>query len=158
MKKSLKKGMSFGLTSAAITTLGLIVGLNSSTGSKLAVISGILIIAIADAFSDALGVHISEESDETNSAKHVWEATIATFLAKFIFALTFLIPFLFFELNLATIFAVLWGAVLLVMVSYNIGRAENKKVWNIIFEHLFISALVVVASYYSGVLINNFIN
>ncbi|HID20408.1 MAG TPA: hypothetical protein EYP28_05685, partial [Methanophagales archaeon] len=62
MKHSLKIGFSFGLTSAIITTLGLMVGLHSGTHSKLVVIGGVLTIAIADAFSDALGIHISEES------------------------------------------------------------------------------------------------
>ena len=54
MKDSLRTGISFGLTSAVITTLGLMVGLHSGTGSKLVVLGGILTIAIADAFSDAL--------------------------------------------------------------------------------------------------------
>ena len=34
-------GISFGLTSGVITTLGLIVGLRSGTGSRLALIRGI---------------------------------------------------------------------------------------------------------------------
>ncbi|GAI31399.1 unnamed protein product, partial [marine sediment metagenome] len=38
MKHSIKTGFSFGLTSGIITTLGLMVGLHSSTGSKLVVI------------------------------------------------------------------------------------------------------------------------
>ena len=59
MNKFSKKGFSFGLTSAVITTLGLITGLDSSTGSKIVVISGILTIALADAFSDALGMHMA---------------------------------------------------------------------------------------------------
>ena len=54
MKHSLKVGFSFGLTSGIITTLGLMVGLHSGTNSKIAVIGGVLTIAIADAFSDAL--------------------------------------------------------------------------------------------------------
>ena len=73
MKKSIKKGFSFGLTSGIITTLGLIVGLYSITESKLAVIGGILVIAIADAFSDAMGIHVSEESDIRNSKREVWQ-------------------------------------------------------------------------------------
>ena len=52
IKKSLKIGLSFGLTSGVITTLGLLVGLNSSTHSKMVVLGGILVIAIADALSD----------------------------------------------------------------------------------------------------------
>lgn len=55
MKHSLKTGLCFGLTSATITTLGLMVGLHSFSGSKAVIIGGILTIAIADAFSDALG-------------------------------------------------------------------------------------------------------
>ena len=63
--------MSFGLTSGIITTLGLIVGLHSGTHSKLAVIGGILTIAMADAFSDALGIHVSEESEATQWPKYI---------------------------------------------------------------------------------------
>lgn len=122
MKASIKKGLSFGLTSAVITTLGLLVGLNSSTGSKLAIISGILIIALADAFSDALGIHVSEESNEGNTSRHVWEATIVTFLSKLIFALTFIIPFLFFNLVVSTFVSIAWGMFLLVFLSYKIGK------------------------------------
>jgi len=66
MKSSLKTGLSFGLTSAIITTLGLMVGLHSGTHSRLAVIGGVLTIAIADAFSDAMGIHISEEAENVH--------------------------------------------------------------------------------------------
>lgn len=157
MKTSIKKGLSFGLTSAVITTLGLLVGLNSSTGSKLAIISGILIIAIADAFSDALGIHVSEESNEGNNQRHVWEATIVTFLAKLIFALTFIIPFLFFDLNISTIVAIIWGMLLLIILSYKVGKKDKKIPWEVILEHLTIAVVVVLVSYYLGALINNLV-
>ena len=52
MKRSLKSGFGFGITSGIVTTLGLIVGLSSGTHSELAVIGGILSIAIADGLSD----------------------------------------------------------------------------------------------------------
>ncbi|KKK69804.1 hypothetical protein LCGC14_2930360, partial [marine sediment metagenome] len=52
MKHTIKTGFSFGLTSGIITTLGLMVGLSSGTKSRLAVIGGVLIIAIADSLSD----------------------------------------------------------------------------------------------------------
>ena len=74
MKSSTKVGVSFGLTSAIITTLGLFIGLSAATGDKLIVIGGILTIAIADAFSDALGIHISEESDKKNKKKTYLES------------------------------------------------------------------------------------
>ena len=98
-KESLRTGFCFGLTSGIITTLGLMVGLNSGTGSKLAVIGGILTIAVADAFSDALGIHISEESENAHSTREVWESTVFTFASKFLVAMTFIVPVLLFDLR-----------------------------------------------------------
>jgi hypothetical protein len=54
------------ITSGVITTLGLIVGLNSGTASKEIIIAGVLTIAIADSLSDALGMHISQEAEIGN--------------------------------------------------------------------------------------------
>ena len=50
MKRSIRKGLGFGLNSGVITTLGMMVGLSASTQSRIAVIGGIIAIAIADAF------------------------------------------------------------------------------------------------------------
>ena len=76
MKDSLRTGISFGLTSAVITTLGLMVGLHSGTHSRIVVLAGILTIGVADAFSDALGIHISEEAENIHSAKEIWGAPL----------------------------------------------------------------------------------
>jgi len=70
-KHPFKIGFSFGLTSGVITALGLMVGLNAGTHSRLAVIGGILTLAIADSFSDALGIHFSEEFPKRKSGKRL---------------------------------------------------------------------------------------
>jgi hypothetical protein len=103
MRHSLKIGLIFGLTSGIITTIGLIVGLHAGTHSRLVVIGGVLTIAIADAFSDALGIHVSEESENRHINKEIWESTLSTFIAKFVFASTFIAPLLLFELATAII-------------------------------------------------------
>ncbi|MBL7158148.1 MAG: hypothetical protein ISS91_01395 [Candidatus Omnitrophica bacterium] len=146
----LKVGFSFGLTSGIITTLGLMVGLNAGTHSKLVVIGGILTIAIADAFSDALAIHISEESENRHTAKQVWVATVATFLAKFIFAITFLIPVLFFELSRAIIISIIWGLSALSVFSYRMAREQYKDPLKVMGEHLGIAIIVIIATYYVG--------
>ena len=76
MKDWLRTGISFGLTSAVISTLGLMVGLHSGTGSKKVILAGVITIAIADAFSDALGIHVSEESENVHTNRQIWGATI----------------------------------------------------------------------------------
>jgi len=153
MKHSLKTGFSFGLTSGIITTLGLMVGLHSGTHSRPAVIGGVLIIAIADAFSDALGIHISEESESKHSKKEIWESTIFTFLAKFIFASTFVIPILLFPLTTAVIISVIYGLLLLSLFSFYLAKTQGQKTWLVISEHLVIALIVIIITHYIGDLI-----
>ncbi len=150
MRNSIRVGFSFGVTSGIITTLGLMIGLNSGTHSRLAVIGGILTIAIADAFSDALGIHISEESKNQHTSKQVWAATISTFITKFIFASFFILPILFLELSLAIKVSVAWGLLILSFLSYKISQAQGIKPWKVIGEHLLIAILVMVITHNVG--------
>ena len=93
MKNHFNIGIGFGLASGVITTLGLMIGLYASSYSKGYVLGGILTIAIADAFSDAAGIHFSEESKGRGEVltKDIWLATIVTFFSKFFIALSFMI-------------------------------------------------------------------
>jgi len=150
LKHSLKVGFSFGLTSGIITTLGLMVGLHSGTHSRLAVLGGILTIAIADAFSDALGIHITEESENIHTQKEIWEATISTFLSKFLFALTFVIPVLLFELGTAIMVSIIWGLSILCVLSFNMGKKQQGKTWVVVAEHLFIALMVIIITHFVG--------
>ena len=155
MKHSLKTGFSFGSSSGIITTLGLMVGLHAGTQSKLAVMGGILTIAIADAFSDALGIHISEEAENKHTTKEIWESTAATFLSKFVFAITFLVPVLGLELPTAIVVSVAWGLSLLGLFSFYIAKAQNAKPWRIIAEHLIIAWVVIAITHYVGLWIKS---
>ena len=112
MKPSYKTGLSFGLTSGVITTLGLMVGLHSGTHSRAVVIGGILTIAIADGMSDALGMHIAEESKNHGVVSEIWESAIATFASKFLIAMTFVVPLLLLPLEPAMMVSVVCDGVL----------------------------------------------
>ena len=129
------------------------VGLHSGTHSKLVVIGGILIIAVADAFSDALGIHISEESENKHTTMEIWEATLATFFSKFIFALTFIVPLLLFPLSTAVIVNVLYGLTLLCLFSFYMAKGQGEKPWKVVGEHLLIAVMVVIATHYVGDLV-----
>jgi len=150
MKHSIKMGFSFGLTSGIITTLGLMVGLYSGTHLKLVVIGGILTIAIADAFSDALGIHVSEESENKHTTKEIWQSTFSTFLSKLVFALMFIIPILLFQLKAAIIINVIWGLSVLGIFSFYLAKKQKLKRWKVITEHLVIALVVIFLTYYIG--------
>ncbi|PKN70366.1 MAG: hypothetical protein CVU54_05810 [Deltaproteobacteria bacterium HGW-Deltaproteobacteria-12] len=150
MQDSLRTGICFGLTSAVITTLGLMIGLHSGTGSKMVVLGGILTIAIADAFSDALGIHVSEESENIHTTKQIWISTIATFMAKFIFALTFIIPVIFLPLLTAIIVSLVWGLSILTVLSYIIAKAQDERPWKVVGEHVLIAVVVIAITHVVG--------
>jgi vacuolar iron transporter family protein len=147
-------GLSFGLTSGIITTLGLIVGLNSGTHSKLAVLGGILTIAIADSFSDALGIHVSQESQVKNSSKSVWISTFSTFFAKVFFALSFAVPVIIFELSTAITISLVWGFSILFIFSFYLAKKHKGNPWMSAFEHVLVGTLVVIVTHFAGQLIN----
>lgn len=150
MKHSLKTGLYFGMTSGIITTLGLMVGLHSGTHSRLVVLGGILTIAIADAFSDALGIHISEEAENRHSSGEIWASTLSTFVSKFAFALTFIIPVLLFDLSTAILVSIVWGLSMLSILSVKIAKDQKTSTWKVVGEHLIIALLVITITHYVG--------
>lgn len=163
MNHSILTGFSFGSTSGVITTLGLMIGLHSGTHSKLAVLGGILTIAVADAFSDALGIHVSEEFENTHSAGEIWMSTISTFIAKFLVALTFVVPILLWPLTdmitiplfgiqvpLALTVAVLWGLFLITAMSIKMARQQGGSIRNVVLEHVVIVIMVITITHYVG--------
>lgn len=153
MNHSLKTGFSFGLTSGIITTVGLISGLHSGTGSKPIIIGGILTIAIADAFSDALGIHISEESEIKHNPREIWTATLSTFISKFFFSSSFLIPVILLPLNSAFIVSIFWGVLLILIFSYILAKQQKENPAKVIGEHILIVIIVLVLTHYIGELI-----
>ncbi|MFH1722591.1 MAG: VIT1/CCC1 transporter family protein [Candidatus Altiarchaeota archaeon] len=154
MNHSVKTGICFGLTSGIITTLGLMVGLNSGTHSKLVVLGGILTIAIADAFSDALGIHISEESENKHTPREIWMSTFSTFFSKFLFALTFVVPVIFLELSAAIVVSIAWGLLVLGILSFYLAREQGKRPLNVVGEHITIALVVIASTHLVGGLIS----
>ena len=150
MKSSFKTGLSFGLTSGVITTLGLMVGLHAGTHSRTVVVGGIVTIAIADAMSDALGIHVSEESKNSGPTRQIWEATVATFVAKFVIAMTFVAPVVTRPLDQAIVISVIWGLLLLAVLSFFVARAQAIPPWKVIGEHLLIALCVVIITHAVG--------
>ena len=150
-----RTGLFFGATSGVITTIGLIVGLNAGTRSVTAVLGGIFVIAFAYAMSDALGIHLAEEADPKTTTNHIWSATVSTFIAKFIFAISFAVPLLLLPLEAAVIASVVWGMLVIIVLSFFIAQMQRASPIAIIAEHVGIASLVVVLSHLIGVWVRN---
>lgn len=151
-------GVSFGVTSGVITALGMVVGLNEATSSRLAVLAGIAVMAVADGLADAAGFHIVEEAEiEYGKVKHttkeVWMTTLFTFFAVSGFILTFAVPILLFSLKNAIFVDIAWGLLLLILLNYYIARVKREDPFRLIFGHVLLALFVVIVSYALGNLI-----
>lgn len=156
MRSATQTGIHFGLTSGVITTLGLIVGLHSGTHSTLAVVGGILTIAIADSMSDALGIHISKEGETDTPTKDVWLATFSTLITKMGMAISFMVPILLLELTQAIAVAIAWGMLVLSILSYFLAKSQDEKPLRVIAEHLTIAILVIITTHFVGDLVSHY--
>ncbi len=140
---------SFGLTSALITNLALITGLDSTANAKLSILGAILVIAVADNISDSLGIHIYQES-ECLETKEIWFSTSTNFLTRILVSLTFIILMLLLPINAAVVFSVIWGLLLLAMMSYIIAKDRHINPYFAMFEHIGIAIIVIIASNFVG--------
>ena len=151
-------GISFGLTTAVITSLGMIVGMHSATSSKLAVVAGIVVMAIADGLSDAVGLHTAEEAEVENgrrkhTSKEIWLTTLFAFLSVSGFTLTFAIPILLFSLETAVFLAIAWGMLLLILLNFYIAKIRKENPTKLISEHILLAIFVVIVSHVVGSLV-----
>ena len=152
--KGARTGVFFGATSGVITTIGLIAGLNAGTKSLVAVLGGILVVAVADAMSDAMGIHLAQESDPESTNDHIWAATLWTFGTKLVVALSFAIPLLWLPLQVAVAVSVGWGLFVITLLSAYLARVQNNPVLHVVTEHLVIAIAVVAISHFIGVWVN----
>jgi vacuolar iron transporter family protein len=150
-------GVFFGTGSGVITTLGLIVGLFAGTESLAAVMGGILVIAVSDSMSDAFGIHLSEEARPDSTSRSVWLATMATFVTKFVMASTFVLPLFLLPLQHAVIACLVWGAIVLTILSIFIAKQQKEPCWSVVAEHLGIATLVMILSWLVGMGVNNWL-
>ena len=140
---------SFGATSAIITNLGIITGLDTLADPKLSIIGALLVIALADNLSDTFGIHIYQESEHL-SKKEVWLSTLTNFFARLFVSLTFIALIILLPIKLAAVCSVVWGLLILTVMSYTIARQRKMSPYSAILAHTTVAVLVVAASHFIG--------
>ncbi len=80
----------------------------------------------------------------------MWESTACTFIAKFVFALTFVIPVMLLELQTAIIASIVWSLIILTALNFYVARMEKTGSLKVVAEHLAITLIVIAATHYAG--------
>lgn len=151
MDKGTRTGIFFGATSGVITTIGLMVGLQAGTQSATAVFGGVVVIAVSDSMSDALGIHLAQEADPESTRAHIWAATLWAFVSKFVVAISFALPLVLLPLDQAVVVGVIWGLLIVTVMSYFLARMQQTSAWRVVGEHVSIALVVIALSHYVGV-------
>lgn len=140
---------SFGATSAIITNLGIITGLDTLTHPKLSIIGALLAIALADNLSDSFGIHIYQESEHVGK-KEVWLSTLTNFLTRLFVSSTFVILIIVLPIRLAVLCSIVWGLLVLTVMTYTIAKQRKINPLSAILAHITVAVVVVIASNFIG--------
>ena len=85
-----------------------------------------------------------------HTKKEIWISTVSTFISKFVFSLTFLIPVLLFSLETAIGVSIVWGLGILSIVSFRLAKSQGSRPWKVIAEHLLIACAVIIITHFVG--------
>ena len=155
-KNSLKPArFSFGATSAIITNLAIITGLDSINNAKLSIIGGLLVIAIADNISDTLGIHIYKEAETTNK-KEIFLTTFTSYFTRLFISMIFVLIVLIFPLSLAIYLSIIYGFLVLSLISYIIAYQKKINPIKAMLWHITVAFFVIILSSYLGSKISSY--
>jgi VIT1/CCC1 family predicted Fe2+/Mn2+ transporter len=137
--------ISFGGTAAIVTSMALITGLNAVGTGKSTLITSLLIAALADNITDSLSIHIYQES-ELLDEQDAFIGTLSNFFARFLGSLSFVLIVIVFPPEVVVLGSIVWGMLLLSVLSFLLARERNVGVISEIFKHLTVAAAVLIIS------------
>ena len=137
--------ISYGGTAAVVTSMALIDGLSAAQATKPVVISALLIAALADNLTDALSIHIFQESEQLNQAD-AFAGTLANFVTRLLLSISFVALVGLLPPGYAAKVATTWGMLLLAILTYLVARERKVKPLPEVLKHLLVAAAVIIAS------------
>jgi VIT1/CCC1 family predicted Fe2+/Mn2+ transporter len=148
---------SFGSTSAIVTSVGLIVGFGAASMSRAALVSSLLIVALADNVSDSLSIHVYQESEQLEG-RAAFRATLTNFATRVVVAASFVALVVGLPAALLPAASLAWGAVLLAWLTYALARSRGVRPLGEIIKHILVAATVVLLSRGIGALIRAYLH
>jgi VIT1/CCC1 family predicted Fe2+/Mn2+ transporter len=141
--------ISYGGTAAIVTSTALIAGLSAADTTKPVIVSALLIAALADNLTDALSVHIFQESEHLDR-KEAFTGTVTNFATRLLLCISFVSLVVFFPRTHAAEIAIVWGALLLAILTYLVARERRLNPLLEAAKHLGVASTVIVVSMLIG--------
>jgi VIT1/CCC1 family predicted Fe2+/Mn2+ transporter len=137
--------MSYGGTAAIVTSMGVVSGLSAVVSSRAAVISSLLVIALADNLTDSLAIHIYQESEKLE-ARQAFRSTVSNFFVRLTVAMSFVLLALLLPPERLAPFVIAWGMLLLSTITFLVARERGVAPFLEVLKHLAAATLVIAVS------------
>jgi len=132
-----------------VTSTALISGLSAADTTKPVIVSALLIAALADNLTDALSVHVFQESEQLDQ-KDAFTGTLTNFATRLLLCISFVPLVVLFSLAHAATVAIIWGALLLATLTYLVARERKVNPVLEVAKHLLVASAVITASMLIG--------
>ncbi len=161
MRKKDKEGIqgaTFGVMEATIMMLGVMTGL-SVTGNKFIVAIGLLTAGLADAIANAVGFHVSEETETFHTKREVWKSMLYAFLGTLVTITIMALPVIFLQLKQAVVTTWVIGIIILMILGYSVSKiAKREKPLALMLEYTAFGVFAAVLCYALGLAVIYFFN
>lgn len=150
-KKEIQQGISYGIISGTLTTIGIILGFIHSNGIKKKIIlTAIISAVIADSISDGYSIYFSNKTI-FNDNKQAIKGGVVTFAIKLSVGLTFCLPFIFSNNIITSIYiCIIWSYILLFLDSLYIAKIKHYdsiQTRNEIMKQIVLGSTVLCVAY-----------
>jgi VIT1/CCC1 family predicted Fe2+/Mn2+ transporter len=137
--------LSYGGTAAIVTGMGLVVAFDAGTTSRAALVSSLLVVAIADNLADSLAIHVYQES-ENLPARKAFRSTVANYVTRLMVAGSFALLALLMPVHSLVPVVLAWGMALLCTLTYFVARGRGVPPGLEVLKHLAVAVAAIVVS------------
>jgi hypothetical protein len=137
--------LSYGGTAAIVTGMGLVVAFDAGTTSKAALVSSLLVVAIADNLADSLAIHIYQESENLPS-RRAFRSTVANYLTRLMVAGSFAVLALLTPAHSLVPVVLTWGMALLCTLTFFVARGRGASPGLEVLKHVAVAVAVIAVS------------
>jgi len=150
------QGATFGVMDAVITVLGVIIGLSIITDKQFIVLAGVFTAGIADAFANAAGIHVAQETETHHDEREVFKSTIFCFLATVGTTVFLSFPIILFALTPGRYISIGLGLFLLLGLGYAVSKINKQfNPYKLALEYFIIGVSVIAICFVIGAVINS---
>ena len=125
--------------------MALVTGLDAANSTRVTIVAGLLIFALADNLTDSLSIHVYQEAERFDEHA-AFRATVTNFATRLGLSVGFVLIVMFVPPPMIVIAALVWGGSVLAIVTTLLARYRGMSVRAEIGKHFALAVVVIAAS------------